>query len=360
MLGIFFILLLTFAFLLSGISADVNNITHMVAMTSAALGFLTLFVSKSKLKIPPHFAPLLVFTLILNIYWIFSPDKSNPFYYSLTFTEGLAVWFIVYNLEAKITRLLPVLVFAPFFIYAILYFLSSYFNLDLTKLATMYFENSPVLGHQQIGSVAAVALAYLIGSSYSHVYFFSDLLFYLLAGYFLIISKSRSAGLAVLTSLLYVFRENKWTKYLFYLGAAAILIFIFYTSAGRSTLYSRVYFIQSLAGFLHHPLGVGMGNFRAISLEFYNAGGFLGRFSENTHNIFLEAISGVGILAIPFIYWGYKVLSDLIKNKNVKNAAWTLVFITISVIFMIDLTYRASGMILLWFIALAMTQKAES
>src|SRR5260221_6226095 len=113
MLSIIFFSLLTFSFLLSGIANDVRNITHISVMAAILVGFMTLVVSKKQIKIPPNFAPLLVFTAILQVYLLFVKVKLPPFYYALLFTEGLSLWFIVYNLETRFSKYLYLLFIIP-------------------------------------------------------------------------------------------------------------------------------------------------------------------------------------------------------------------------------------------------------
>jgi hypothetical protein len=357
MFGATFITLLTFAFLLSGISNDVLNLTHVAMFSSLAVGFAAILRSGNKLKAPPNFFPLLFFTLILNLYWLFSTNKTNPFYYSLLFTEGVALWFIAYNLEDKIAKNLPLFFLVPVFIYAVFYAVSIVLNINLTQLANLYFMVGQGASHSQIGALAAASVAYLAGSALSGYPVAFDLALYVIGIFFLFISKSRSAVLGLLTAVLYGYRNNKTAKAFLYIAVPLLIVFVFYISVGRTLLGSRVYFAQSILGFTRNLLGVGMGNFGEISLGFYNAGGTLGYFAGTTHNIFLEALTGAGILSIPFFYWGYKTVIGLFRLKTVKKLGWMSVFVAVSVIFMVDYTYTIAGMFWLWFASLGIAQK---
>ena len=133
---------------------------------------------------------------------------------------------------------------------------------------------------------------------------------------------------------------------------------VLFISSGKSLLASRVYLVQSVLGLFNYPLGVGMGNFREISLSYFNAGGVLGFYSSYTHNIFLEAVSGVGIFALPLLIWGYVILKDLIIEKKNVNG-WKFLFLTLTVIFMFDFLYIIPAMFWLWLSALGILQRHE-
>lgn len=349
---------LIFAILLSGINTDVKNITHIVAIAAITLGFLSLYNSKQKVASPPHFVSLLIFTIILHIHWLFVKDKFEPFYYSMLFTEGISLWYIIYNTDKKLVKDLYTLFLVPGIVYALIYFLSTMLDINLLLLARLFFQPAEAADHAQIGNLWAVILAFLIGSQFYGRSAFFDSIFYVVGVFFLVISKSRSAYLALFLSLANLFRNNqfirKWMLLIIVLTSVSAII---YVSFNRSLLTSRPYYLQSVIAFVQHPFGVGMGNFKLISQDFYNRGGVLSSFSDATHNIFLEAVSGVGILAVPFFYWGFYIFSDILRNNKKINLGWSSAFIVLSVIFLTDLTYNIPCMTWLWFVLLALSQK---
>jgi hypothetical protein len=98
-----------------------------------------------------------------------------------------------------------------------------------------------------------------------------------------------------------------------------------------------------------------MGNFREISKDPGNhILGFWG-FSSVAHNIALEVLSGLGILGFVFVYWLYKVLSDLWSDKSKKNILYKSVFFALTVNFLFDSTYFIPTMLWLWFTTLGLS-----
>lgn len=362
MLETLFLYSLTLALFLFGISNDVRNISHLTIFFSITIGFLILVKSKAKLRIPNHFGLLLVFAVILQVYLFFVKPVLLPFYYALLFAEGTLVWFLIYNLENKIVRKLYKFIFFLGIIYFLLYFFSLTFNIGLTKLASLFFIDSEHAGHMQIGNFWTLVLMIVIGNKMSYGDYLTtnilklEIIYYSIGAYLLFISKSRTAYLSILIVLVYIFCQKIINKKIVYVALLLMALLIIYTSFGRSLLFSRPYFLQSVIGFFHHPLGVGMGNFRIISEYFYKNGGILGSFSDSTHNIFLEAISGVGVLSLPLIYWGVKIISDL-KYKHL-DMVWVCVFVSLSTMILIDLSYTIPSMFLLWFVSLAMVQRS--
>lgn len=342
-----FLISAIFAFLISGIGPDTKTVSHVVIFISLTAGFLAIPRDR-ELRVPPHFGKLLLFSLILLIYPLFTSLKINPFFYSLLFAEGMAFWLVVFNLKSKILKYFPLLFFIPALLYSLFFLLEKLLNFNFLRLAQFFFIPDTV--HQHIGDLWAVTLI------------LSWPFFFLLVPpglYFLGISYSRSAYAAIIIAIMYLLYRKKKIKKLPLIITAAVagVLFIYKASLG-STLFSRPYFLQSILGFFKHPLGVGMGNFRTISLNYYYAGGSLGSFSEYTHNIFLEALSGIGIFALPFWIWGIKIIYDTITGKS-KNTLWSAVFLAITVLFIFDSVYMIHGMIWLWFIALGMSQRSE-
>lgn len=358
-MNLLFIFLLTFGFLISGINRDVQNITHLTFFTALILGVYLNLKAKIKLKVPLHFGPVLLFTFIIGISQLFFKDNLNPFNYFLMFTEGIVLWFIFYNSGSKLAKLTPLIMMVPMAFYSLFYLINIPLDLNLLSLAGRFFNTAEILGHEQIGNLSVIVIVYLVGSNLSGKYSLYDLLFYLATFFLLYLSKSRSGYIALATGLGFLFKDRKSVKLILLISILVILFAVIYLSMGRSILLSRVYFVQSILGLLKYPFGVGMGNFNDVSLGYYNAGGVLGSYSDFTHNIFLECLSGAGLLSIPIFYWVYHIFKDIIKNINntLKKSVWTSVFIALTVIFMFDTTYNITGMFLLWFISLGLAQR---
>jgi hypothetical protein len=177
--------------------------------------------------------------------------------------------------------------------------------------------------------------------------------------YFLAISLSRSAYLALGVGIFYLFNKlgltNKYKKLYVLFIILGALLFI-YAAAFKSTLFARPYFEQVVWGLGKWPLGVGVGNFGLISKDpsapWWSE--VASNFSTLTHNVALEMVAGMGVLGLSFLGWLVYVLLDTIKNS--RKALFTAVFLAITSNFMFDTTYYIPTMIWLWFIFLGLAQ----
>lgn len=362
MLEKLFLYSLTFALFLFGISNDVRNISHLTLITSVILGFIILFRSNLNLKIPKHIEWITLFAAILQIYLFFIKPVLNPFYFSVLFIEGVSLLFIIYNLDIRIVNNLYKVLFVLGVLYFIFYFLSTTLNISLTKLSSLFFMDNNGKGHLQLGSLWMAVIVFLIGNKVSKNNFYIknivryEIILYLIGIYLTFISRSRSAYLALLITVLFLLKDKIFSKKYIYSIAIISMSVILYVSLNRSLLFSRPYFLQSLIGFMQYPFGVGMGNFRIISESFYNNDGFLNSFSDSAHNIILETISGVGILATPFIIWFILLVRELLKNEKL-DLAWFCVFITLTCLFLIDISYSIPSLFILWFVSIGVLQR---
>lgn len=350
--------LLTFYFVISAITFQVANLSHLLAFTALLLGMAIIYKKEIKISIPPHFPLMVMFNVVLLVYWIAFNFNSNHLNYLLLFIEGMAAWFVVYNLGNKLTKNIQLMFLLPFLFYALILFVSQIFQNRMLLLGDLFFQTTSSVSHTQIGNLAAIVFVYFLANTQNNFYKIWDIAFYLIAVFFELYSKSRTALVAIFTALILNKYPNNIVNKLKPLVFIAVIILILFTTQGRSVIFSRVYFIQGVSNLFSHPLGVGMGNFREISLEFYKTGGILGSYSGSAHNIFLEALSGVGLLSIPFLIFGFNIFKSVLSKKSFKS--WNMVFITLSVIFFLDLTYTIPGMFMLWFISLAKSQLEES
>lgn len=354
-----FVFLLIFAFLISGINREARILFHLFFVSALSLGFLLLKFQNKKSETPPHFLPILIFAATLQLYWIFSKNYLEPFYWSLLFSEGISLWFITYNLGSSFTNKLSNVFMAPVVIYTTFYFISLFFGWNLTYAAGIFFQKGKGI-HQHIGSLWAVAIAYYIGENRLLKNKIIQVIFILTGVYFLYYANSRTAIYVILAVLLYKNLGKNLSGYFKYLLIIGLGLIVVLSGQSRSLIFSRPYFLQSASGFYNHPLGVGMGNFKIISKEFEVNGGPLSLYSDYTHNIFLESIVGVGAFALPFIYGLSSILYEMfsVKGKNY-NLGYKYLFLALTFIFMFDLTYAIPGMFLLWFLSLGIAQKEK-
>lgn len=356
---ILFLLLFVFSFLLSGISMDTRNITHVLIFTTLVCGFVIHYKSGNKSRLPPNFLVLLLFTVILQIYLPIIDNRTNHFHYTLLFTEGLGLWFLTYNLKKEFIDHLYLTFVIPAFLYALIWLLAYVMNINLLRIAARFFSPGEIIDHTQIGNLWVLPVVFAMGSRIMKKDFIYELLYYFMGIYFIVISKSRSAAISLITPLYFMFSQTIYYKKYWKVVLVMTLALVIFISSGRSALFSRPYFLQSIIGFRQHPLGIGMGNFGSISEIFYRSGGVLGSYSSATHNVFLEALSGVGLFSLIFIYWGYKTFTDVFSQIKSKHIGWVSVFAAVSIMFMIDTSYIIPGMFWLWFISLGVSQRSD-
>jgi O-antigen ligase len=196
-----------------------------------------------------------------------------------------------------------------------------------------------------------VVLYYLIRQKQRVLYYF----LFILGFSFLAISLSRSAFVALAVGVLYIFLKNQEKgKKLFWAVIVFVGILFLLIGAFKTTLFSRIYFIEAILGFLHNLSGVGIGNFIKISANSANQVFGVDFVSSFAHNIILEVLTGMGVLGLTFVYFVFDVSYSIFKNS--KNVLATAVFFAIFTNFFFDTTYVVSGMFWLWFISLGLAQ----
>ena len=112
------------------------------------------------------------------------------------------------------------------------------------------------------------------------------------------------------------------------------------------------YLLQGIVGIYKYPLGVGVGNYKIITLDRTTNIFRATSFSPMAHNIIIEIISGLGIFAISFIFWLVEVINYVFKKNNNNNNLWAAVFLGLSINFLFDFTYFIPTMVWLWLISL--------
>lgn len=347
----------------------VNRDTVFISLVFSALailtGFYNLLTQEHTPEIPKHFVTILLFAVVLQIYLIFVPEKLNPFYYAVTISEGLSYWLIFYNLKNG-QLILKKMIFRLSAFYSILFTISHIFNISLIKLGSLMFtQENP--RHYYFGEFwSASLMVYLYYEFYKlkKRKFENWLKLILISAtgvFFIIYSNSRGILLsgALATGYLFVKGGQIPTtvkKILPYLCAVLIGVFIF-LSLGKTTLFDRPYFIQSIQAFPRHLLGVGMGNFVQIGKEFERAGVNDMSLSIYTHNIFLETLSGVGIFSIIFLIFLAQIIKDVFTTRT--NFVWGGVLFLILANFMYSTSYTVPAFIWIFFAVLGVFYARE-
>lgn len=354
-LPIFLLLLLAGARPEIGLYIIVGGITVSVYL-------LFLLIDNKRVNLPKGFPVYSLFLLLflLSLFW--SHDWGKSLGHLLNFTAGGVFWVVAYNQKNRFekgfnqTILFLGIVFGAFAIANRLFGFIP-FGRSISSLVLPYTGN-----HHHIGDFWAVVLTVVIYYVFVNRRKVFALLF--IPGiYLLALSLSRSAYLALAVGIFYIFYRKGWVeKYKKILAVSVLVLLVLLVFAGtkKTILVSRPYFIQSLLGLVKYPFGVGVGNFKVISLACTKCKewGF-GSFSSNVHNIALEMLSGMGILGFSFVTWLYVVVKDVLDRSTPKNLIYAVVFLVLLANFLFDSTYYSSTMLWLFFLSLGIAQKEK-
>jgi hypothetical protein len=352
-----FLAFLYVAVFVAGVNVDATFLSIIVSFLAICLGLFHLLKNKEEIKFPKYFPLMLLFLLILQIYLFFIPNKLNPFYSALIVGEGILYWLIFFNLKNG-GEILKSLLIRLSLIYSLLFFLSQAFNINLIKLAELYFQDTR---HFHIGDLWAFTIVALICIGWKK-YKLYDWLTIGVGCFFLAISNTRSALFSLALGVGYYFAKKVKPSRTKIVALISFLVpiagFFTFSSLGKTTLFDRPYFLQSIESFSKYPFGIGMGNFKQISKEFQQTRTDNTSFSIFTHNIFLETISGVGVFSVVFLLFLFCLIRDILK-ANTGDFAWGAVVIAIVANFMIDTTYTIPGLVWILFMSIGAFQTGE-
>jgi hypothetical protein len=345
---------------ISGINTDTAFISIIISFFSSCLGLIYLLKGGNKIRFPRHFLLLLIFVLILNIYLPFVQDKLAHFLFAAEMAVALIYWIVFYNLKNGDRTLKHFLIYSTI-IYSAFYLLSKVFNINLYILAKLFFRDGLTFGHYHIGDLWAFAIVALVGARWNKL----KLQNWIIAGMgciYIYISNTRSAILSLAIGVGYLFvkqvespkLKNIFITFLFILTAG----FFIFLSLGKTTLFDRPYFLQSIESFAKYPLGVGMGNFKQIAEEYHLKNPTDGSLSIYTHNIFLESFSGVGVFSIFFLLFLIYLIRDVL-NTNSKGVIWGAFIMAVISNFMFDTSYSVPGLIWILFMSIGVFQAED-
>jgi hypothetical protein len=307
-------------------------------------------------KFPKNINYYLVFLAVFAASLFWSKEIASSLEFFVLFFLGGIYYFLGYNLDKKVIKLIPKLILSLGILFGISYFYLVFSGNLTTKFGSLFFAHT--FQHNHIGDYWALVLVILIPSLIKRKRLLLNSILALAGVYFLIISESRSAYLALLVAVFFLFYKKGWfEKYKKMVMVLAILIagLFIYVGSIKTTIFSRPYFFQAFSGAIREPLGVGVGNFKEISFDKKNQILGMNQPSSYTHNIVFEIVAGLGILSLPFIYWLIKeVILCFKKDKNLINSA---VFIALTVNFLFDLTYVIPAMLWLWFLLAGIIEK---
>lgn len=313
---------------------------------------------KGRVKFPKGFLLYILFLLLLGANLIWSKDTKATFEYLVLFTGGGFFWLTFYNLKREFAPYLDKLIVILGVVFAGLFIVNHYFGAQQVRPWSLYLPYTAYFNHNNIGDFWAVVLTVVGYQIIKHKRRWYWLLV-ALGAYLLFMSQSRAAYVALAAGIIYLSKGKGWAaKYkkilaLFIFLAAGLFILV---GASKLTLLSRPYFVQAIAGFVHNPFGVGVGNFGIISSDPENHIWGLSHFSTIAHNIVLEIISGMGILGIVFVAWLFRIAENLWEEKSPKALVYRAIFFALLTNFLFHSTYFIPAMLWLWFMSLGLSQ----
>ena len=338
---------------------------NLVQLSATAVFFLLVIfppfsAKEKKLLIPPGFKLYLVFLVIyvLSLGWSADRDISLGFFW--LFASGSIFWLFAYNkIYPARTDFKKSIVLAGIFFVGLSIF--SYLSKEggIGPLG-LYKVTSSQGNHNHIGDYWAIVSVL----SVHNLLFLKDkktwTLVTILGLIILALSLSRAAYIALAAGLFYLsgylkIKDNRKKLVIIILIFIAASFLILGT--GKSLIFSRQFYFQSIAGLFNNPIGVGIGNFKFISLDPQNhIFGFSGR-GIYAEGIIFEIISGLGILGFIFIYWFAKVSLQTVFKKSNKPVPEIAMFTALTVNFLFDYTYFIPAMLWLWFLLLGLSQR---
>jgi len=288
-----------------------------------------------------------------------SRDATRSFEVFMLFLSGGLFWLAFYNLASEFGPRFDKAIIILGLIFGGMFIAKGTFSQSSLGPWSLYLPSSLNYNHNHIGDFWAVVLAIKAYHMLKKPRWWG----WVLIGvgfYFLVVSLSRAAYVAFAAGISYLFYKEGWIKRyknLFLLMVVAFIVLFLSAGFYKTTLFSRPYFLQGILGIIHNPLGVGVGNFGAISAAPENQFlGIQGGFSSVAHNIVLEVMVGMGIFGIVFIIWLAKAAWGFWEERSSSTLIYQAVFITLFINFLFDYTYFIPTTLWLWFASLGLAQ----
>lgn len=308
----------------------------------------------NSLRRPKNFTLYIIFLGLLLASFFWSSDWKNSLEYFILFLGGGVFWLYSFNFSKHLKPYFTKLVIGLGLIFTVFFFLNYAGSETAVSSWSLHLAYSSGRDHFHLGDLWAIVLV-VISYGYIKKKRILSLGLIILGTYILLLSRSRSAYFALAAGILVFLRNKAFNKKLV-LGLLALALSLFViVGVNKPTFTNRQYFLQSLAGIYHNPLGIGMGNFSEISANPKNWIFGLSGFSSIAHNIVLEVMAGIGIFGLTFAYWLYKVSREVWEGKK-GDTIYKAVFFALLVNFLFDSTYFIPAMLWLWFVSLGLVQ----
>ncbi|MGA2910866.1 MAG: hypothetical protein ABSE04_03670 [Candidatus Microgenomates bacterium] len=338
-----FFLVSTFIILiLIGIGIDTSFILVLVLLNVLA-ALIYKYINIGKIEIPKNYFLYVIFLLVLLVH-------TRLFHGNILFLQLLSIggllWLEVYNFRRLFAKYFAPILITLGMLMSGIYIYSLRFPVNLPNLLALFKAPPDLARHVVIGDLWAVILVAVF-----YLFFRKKSYFYLpligLGLYFLAISYSRSALLALAVGIFYIFQKSvnrkKLKNIILVLFVIITALFVYFATV-KSLLFSRVYFFQAIIGFFRFPLGTGIGNFT-----------YLTNLADLVHDLPLEVFSGMGIFSVVFLVWLYKILKQMLTVKKI-NVEAVAIFLAILIDFCFYTTYTIPIFIGIWFLSLALTE----
>jgi O-antigen ligase len=337
---VFFFISITSIFL-SEVFVDYNRLelsSFIVILTPFFL-FLLSKIEKKKIDIPLKETVIYLIFLVFSVFsTFFAIDKEIAIKSLLVYISGYFFFIFSFNHSESLGNYFKKFLIVISIFSCSIFVLNNVFHLSLFKEHISLFYN---YGHYQIGNLLVLGLLSIFPKPLSLLFFI-----------FIIFSYSRSANIALMTILAFRLFKNKFNKKILLMGGIILVISLIFIIFKSNYLYQtsnqfvsgrNVYFSYALSSIKEHPLfGIGPGNFvYAVLKNQVNSG----EFTYQADNVILQVLSENGILAgIFFIVF---ILLLLYKHKKGTNF---FLFLSLTLMFMSDLSYIFNSFLLLWFI----------
>jgi len=330
------------AIFISDILPVVNNSYKLSDFIVLFAPFFLFFLAKiegKKFYLPIKSTILYLLFIVFSIISVFfAIDKEIALNYLFIYISCYFFFVFAYNYKDYLDKYFKKFLVITSLFFILLFSINYLFKLNLFNEGGSLFFN---YGHNQIGNFLVVGFTLVFPNLLS-------LLFLI----FIILSYSRTAYLTLILMILIQTFKKKLDKKILLPGVFFVLItLIFFILTSKNILFTQnkkifgvrdVYFSYALSSIKEKPLfGIGQGNFlSAVSKRQVN-------WNENTttaHNFILDILAENGVIAAIFF-----TLFFISVFKNKRNH-YFLAFLVLTLVFMLDFSYRFNLFLILWFV----------
>jgi|GEM_PF-4329166 len=347
--------LLSLALLMGGVGFPVSLVFKWGGVITLLSLLVVSFVQKSKVSLPKGWRLWVVFWLysLIAIWWSHNPYAAGE--WQTSWLIATICWVVGYrSLREREMVGIVVGLGVGFLVVAVMLAIFS-----PNHMSTMSFVEWATINHHHLGdwwSLGVVAIVgYQVKGGKGWWKWILVILGIVIVGY----SQSRSAIVATVVGVGYLWWEGRTrTLRTRGFGGLVALMGAMFVGIGvrKTTLFSRIYFLEGVQGLIKQPMGVGMGSFVEISRE-YSRQIYYSKevWSSYAHNLPLEVLSGLGIVGGGlFVWWlGRRIWQLREKSGGVVAAIWIATLTNM----LFDYTYMIPAYLWIWFLALGVWQR---